>query len=145
MESKKMKSRFRSHLPTSLLFGLLILAACSGSAPVGSNPDLADEVIPTDTPEPVPTVNTIPTDTPLPAVVEETVATTEAPQPTETADAIASEKAAEATESPVPPEPTVSPTELSPPTPRAELAATDPQEFNLASGELQLVEFFAHW
>jgi hypothetical protein len=31
------------------------------------------------------------------------------------------------------------------PTPRAGLVATDPSTVNLASGEIQLVEFFAFW
>jgi len=34
---------------------------------------------------------------------------------------------------------------LATPTPRAGLEASDPAEFALASGDLQLVEFFAFW
>jgi hypothetical protein len=42
--------------------------------------------------------------------------------------------------------PTEEPTEAaSPPPPRDEIIATDPTTVALASGEVQLVEFFAFW
>ena len=37
------------------------------------------------------------------------------------------------------------PTVTIPPTPRTELASTDPSTVNLASGDIQLVELFAFW
>ena len=41
--------------------------------------------------------------------------------------------------------PTVSPTPGLPPPIRTELFASDPEQFELVSGEVQLVEFFAYW
>jgi len=47
-----------------------------------------------------------------------------------------------------PPQPYPQPTEagaVAPPTPRQELTATDPASVQLASGQVQLLEFFAFW
>ena len=65
-----------------------------------------------------PTSSQVPTNTPLPTI---------APTPTVT------------------PAPTASPTPELPPPIRDELLATDPEQFELVSGKVQLVEFFAYW
>jgi hypothetical protein len=57
--------------------------------------------------------------------------------PTDTASVIEEPTKAAATEE--------SPTEVVVPTPRSEMAGTDPSTVNLASGKLQLVEIFAFW
>ena len=115
-----------------LLAGLLV-SACSGASPTPvSTPTVAPETVakqpsdelkgmqPGDSEEDAPTEALAPTDT---AVVEEASA----------------------------PEPTTSPTEepatgrTFTPSSKVSLEASNPANFNIASGELQLVEFFAFW
>ena len=135
-----------------VLIGLLFLSACiPTSVPttptatpdthevqlpaVGAGTDQEPDPLPSEPEEPVTA------DQPQPAVdypepVDATVAT-EAPYPyPDPADAVI------ATAEPYPdPQPTT----MVQPTPRVDMEATDPAMVSLASGRVQLVEFFAFW
>jgi outer membrane biosynthesis protein TonB len=109
-----------------LLIGFLLLAACSGPA----QPAVEGEGTESAATEPAVTAAS-------PAPVE-----TEPAEATATRELTAPGEVDETTQ---PAEPTEEPTEMPAPTPRTELQATNPREVNLASGELQFVEFFAYW
>ncbi len=79
-------------------------------------------------PEDSPAESEAPEDAPVEAQAESQAE----PTPTEMVTDVATEVVAEDVDVPAP-------------TPRADLDATPPGEVNLASGELQLVEFFAYW
>jgi hypothetical protein len=122
---------------TGFLLGTaLLLAACGGVAqesaaepeveqPVAQQQEIAEE----------PTATSAPTDTPEPATPTNEPATATSQPAEEPAE---EEVAEEETET----EPTSPPAK---PTPRQGFAATPPEEVQLASGQVQLVEFYATW
>ena len=133
---------------TGLLLGtVLLLAACGGAAqesaadpyaepeneqPVAqSQEDVAEE----------PTATSAPTDTPEPAAPTDEPATATS-QPSE--EPAEEEEVVEA-EPTLLPEPTATEAPPAKPTPRQGFAATPPGEVQLASGKVQLVEFYATW
>ena len=130
---------------TGLLLGaVLLIAACGGATPESD----ADPYAESGNEQPVaqqqaaveePTVTSAPTDTPVPATPTDEPATVTR-QPAEAP----TEEVAEA-EPTLPPEPAVTEAPPAKPTPRQGLAASSPAEVALASGQVQLVEFFAYW
>ncbi len=116
----------RGSLGWSLLIGLLLLAACGSRAYPAPQEAIAESG------SAVPTVTAA---SPIPALAEAAEGAG-AQQPTTTDPAAVAAEPAELVEEPA---------ELPAPTPRTELEATDPREVSLASGGLQLVEFFAYW
>ncbi len=131
-----MKTKFWSPVAGVLLMAMLALAACSGgTVPTSTQAPSAATVAPTA--ESQPTQAMQPTETAVEGQIAQPTAATE-PQPTDTA------KPAQAPEPTQAPELTAEPTSA-PFTPRTELEATDPATVQLASGNVQLVEFFAFW
>ncbi|GAB4579697.1 MAG: hypothetical protein Fur0022_24350 [Anaerolineales bacterium] len=117
-----------------LALGLVFLAGCAQVFPTAQSSEL-----------PTPTLFVIEPATEIPEVAEADVETPTSMPPTEDA-----ETTPEAVD--VPPTPTEQPTTAPPtdvPAPTGlgspELHATDPLSVNLASGKVQLVEFFAFW
>jgi len=110
-----------------LLFATFILSAC-GVASAIEQPQAMPEAV-------------------EPASDEESVVTDEQPTVTDifVASATPTEMPAATQAEPTPTEAVAEAVVETAPTPRSDLYATPPGEVNLASGELQLVEFFAHW
>jgi hypothetical protein len=128
---------------------LFVLAACSGPEDTKSTVDLSPEAeIQITQSEPID-----PTKAPTATNTEAPTATVEGyPVPALTQNipeqGIDEGYPAPQTELPTtdnPEEAYPSPEEISPPPLKTELEATDPSEVNLASGDLQLIEFFAFW
>jgi hypothetical protein len=113
-------------LSVLLAMAMLLLAACSSEAPATTQPPVSNEAQPaiaTETGEPVVEAETA-------AAVTQSVPITQAP--VDIAPTATSEQA-QATAASIKP------------TPRPDLRATDPTTVSLASGQVQLVEFFAFW
>jgi len=132
-------------IPGICFAGLLILTACSNSAapeptqPVEVQETQPQEESPTQAPADTATTTAIVTEQGYPA-----------PAPDQGSDEATPEGGYPAPEDqlPTPGNQTggyPSPGEAYPPPVKTELQATNPSTVNLASGELQLVEFFAFW
>ncbi|MBS1250778.1 MAG: hypothetical protein MAG431_02374 [Chloroflexi bacterium] len=129
MKSKK-------HFPWRMLLGMMLLLAVGLSACTGkTGPSLPEAT----------TENQVDSSA---SKEEEIKEPTPVPQQTETATTAVEETEAVSEEAPTPSQTELSETEVEEkpvPTVRPELMATDPETVNLASGDIQLVEFFAFW
>ena len=133
-----------------LVFCAPLLGACGGAAPESA----ADPYAESGNEQPValqqevveePTATSLPADTPVPATPTDEPATTPATATSQPAEAPAEKEVVAEAEPTSPPDPTATEAPPAKPTPRQELLASSPGEVALASGQVQLVEFFAYW